>query len=57
MAWTAVFLASDESRWISGVVIPVDGGVLAAQPLLGYELLSGPGPAPIGATPSEGAGA
>ena len=33
IAWAAVFLASDESRWISGVVLPVDGGVLAALPL------------------------
>lgn len=33
IAWTAVFLASDESRWISGVVIPVDAGLFAASPL------------------------
>ena len=33
VAWTAVFLASDESRWISGVVIPVDAGLFAATPL------------------------
>jgi NAD(P)-dependent dehydrogenase (short-subunit alcohol dehydrogenase family) len=33
VAWTAVFLASDEARWISGVVLPVDGGLLAATPL------------------------
>jgi NAD(P)-dependent dehydrogenase (short-subunit alcohol dehydrogenase family) len=33
IAWTAVFLASDESRWISGVVIPVDAGLFAATPL------------------------
>ncbi len=33
VAWTAVFLASDESRWISGVVIPVDAGLFAASPL------------------------
>ena len=39
VAWAAVFLASDESRWISGVTIPVDGGLLAEQPLHGYDLL------------------
>ena len=33
VAWAAVFLASDESRWISGVVLPVDAGLLAATPL------------------------
>ena len=34
VAWLAVFLASDESKWISGVTIPVDGGLFAAQPLV-----------------------
>ncbi len=33
VAWAAVFLASDESRWISGVILPVDAGLLAATPL------------------------
>ena len=33
VAWTAVFLASDEARWVSGVVLPVDGGLLATTPL------------------------
>ncbi len=33
VAWTAVFLASEEARWISGVVIPVDAGLMAASPL------------------------
>ena len=33
VAWAAVFLASNESRWISGVVLPVDAGLLAATPL------------------------
>ncbi len=44
VAWAAVFLASDESRWISGVTLPVDGGLLAAQPLLAHDLLKAPGP-------------
>ena len=33
VAWAAVFLASDESRWISGVELPVDAGLLATTPL------------------------
>ena len=41
IAWTALFLASDEARWISGVVIPVDGGLLAAAPLTAYGNIEG----------------
>lgn len=26
VAWAAVFLVSDEARWITGVTLPVDGG-------------------------------
>jgi NAD(P)-dependent dehydrogenase (short-subunit alcohol dehydrogenase family) len=35
VAMAAVFLASDEARWISGVVLPVDAGATAgrAEPL------------------------
>ena len=33
IGWAALFLASDEARWISGVVLPVDGGLLAGTPL------------------------
>ena len=32
VANAAVFLASDESRWITGVMLPIDGGFLAARP-------------------------
>lgn len=39
IARAALFLASDEARWISGVVLPVDGGLLAATPLAVYENL------------------
>jgi NAD(P)-dependent dehydrogenase (short-subunit alcohol dehydrogenase family) len=28
----ATFLASDESRWITGVLLPVDAGLMAAGP-------------------------
>ena len=33
VAWTAVFLASEESRWITGVVIPVDAGLSMTTPV------------------------
>ena len=36
IAWGAVFLASDEARWISGVILPIDGGLLSAAPLTAY---------------------
>jgi NAD(P)-dependent dehydrogenase (short-subunit alcohol dehydrogenase family) len=32
-AWAALFLASDESRWITGVVLPVDAGATASTAL------------------------
>jgi NAD(P)-dependent dehydrogenase (short-subunit alcohol dehydrogenase family) len=33
IAWPAVFFASDEARWITGLSIPVDAGTLASGPL------------------------
>jgi NAD(P)-dependent dehydrogenase (short-subunit alcohol dehydrogenase family) len=33
VAWAATFLASDEARWITGVTLPVDSGVLRVTPL------------------------
>ncbi|HUE59334.1 MAG TPA: SDR family oxidoreductase [Acidimicrobiales bacterium] len=34
VAWAALFLASDEARWITGVTLPVDSGVLGVTPLM-----------------------
>ena len=33
VAWAVVYLASDEAKWVTGVVLPVDAGVQAASPL------------------------
>lgn len=32
IAWAAAFLASEEARWITGVMLPVDAGLLATMP-------------------------
>ena len=32
IGWAAVFLAGDEARWITGIVLPVDGGGLITLP-------------------------
>ena len=40
VAWAGVFLASDEARWISGVILPVDAGLLAATPLSVWDNLN-----------------
>jgi NAD(P)-dependent dehydrogenase (short-subunit alcohol dehydrogenase family) len=29
IAWGCVYLASDESRYVTGTVLPIDGGYLA----------------------------
>jgi NAD(P)-dependent dehydrogenase (short-subunit alcohol dehydrogenase family) len=34
VARAATFLASDEARWITGVVLPVDSGVMSVTPLM-----------------------
>jgi NAD(P)-dependent dehydrogenase (short-subunit alcohol dehydrogenase family) len=33
VAWSALFLASEESRWITGVVLPVDAGTIRSTQL------------------------
>ncbi|NKB55811.1 MAG: SDR family oxidoreductase [Alphaproteobacteria bacterium] len=32
IGWGAVYLASDESRWITGLLLPIDGGLMAIRP-------------------------
>ncbi len=34
VGWAAAFLASDEARWITGAVLPVESGVLSVTPLM-----------------------
>ncbi len=41
IGWAAVFLASDEARWITGICLPVDAGVLAASPLGMFNEIAG----------------
>jgi len=38
IAAAALFLASDESRFITGICLPVDGGLLVSMPTRSYEL-------------------
>src|SRR3954469_2935492 len=38
VAWAAVFLASDESRWITGIALPVDAGFLVMSPTTNVRL-------------------
>ena len=32
IAWAAVYLASDEAKYVTGVILPVDGGVTVRGP-------------------------
>ncbi len=41
VGWAVGFLASDEARWITGVLLPVDSGVLSVTPLLMAQHLRG----------------
>ena len=38
IGWAAVFLARDESRWITGVALPVDAGFLVMSPTTNVRL-------------------
>ena len=39
VAWACLFLSSDEARWITGIVLPVDGGIMTTSPLTMFEHL------------------
>ena len=39
VAWAAVFFASDESRWITGAILPIDAGARVASALSVYDNL------------------
>lgn len=41
VGWAATFLASDEARWITGALLPVESGVLSVTPLLMAPYLRG----------------
>jgi len=40
VAAATLFLASDEARYITGTLLPVDGGVIAIGPLAAYDLIN-----------------
>ena len=42
VAYAALFLASDESRWVTGVALPVDAGVTVTTPLTMLDRLRQP---------------
>ncbi len=42
VAGAALFLASDEAAWISGAVLPVDGGLTAGNMRMMQEIIKGP---------------
>jgi NAD(P)-dependent dehydrogenase (short-subunit alcohol dehydrogenase family) len=41
IAQAALFLSSDDARWVTGVLLPVDAGLLAASPLSVVPYLAG----------------
>ena len=40
VGWAVVYLASDEAKWVTGVILPVDAGVQAASPLSMWDELN-----------------
>lgn len=40
VAYAAAFLSSDEARWITGVVVPVDAGTLAVTPTMMFSAMT-----------------
>jgi NAD(P)-dependent dehydrogenase (short-subunit alcohol dehydrogenase family) len=40
VAWAALFLASDEARWITGTCLPIDGGMTQTNPFVIHRWLS-----------------
>ncbi|MES2258331.1 MAG: SDR family oxidoreductase [Pseudomonadota bacterium] len=46
VAAATLFLASDEARFITGVLMPVDGGVVETGPLAAYALINRPDAVP-----------
>jgi meso-butanediol dehydrogenase / (S,S)-butanediol dehydrogenase / diacetyl reductase len=41
VAGAALFLASDEAAWISGAILPVDGGLTAGNMQMAREIVKG----------------
>ncbi len=53
VGWAAAFLAISEARWITGVTLPVESGVLSVTPLMmAPHLRAVPDPGP-GRRPGE----
>ncbi|HEV3472254.1 MAG TPA: SDR family oxidoreductase, partial [Actinomycetota bacterium] len=42
VAGAALFLASDEAAWISGAILPVDGGLTAGNMQMMHEIVKKP---------------
>jgi NAD(P)-dependent dehydrogenase (short-subunit alcohol dehydrogenase family) len=40
IAWASLFLASDEARWITGICLPVDGGLTQINPSTASALIA-----------------
>ncbi|MCA1717216.1 MAG: SDR family oxidoreductase, partial [Actinobacteria bacterium] len=40
VAGAALFLASDEAAWISGIVLPIDGGLTAGNMDMAREIIN-----------------